>query len=138
MTKVYNVRNRVKRGIISIFNSSIPPSIPPTWISPPNISGENRAGGILNCDNGIYEGDEPITLDKFWYKGEGYLGINDNQYTLLQSDAGFNQNIKVLATITNSEGSANIESNLISDIFSMNVEQANKSPELIFTNIEYI
>lgn len=92
--------------------------IPPITSSPtvktkPYIYGTAEVGNVLTLVQGVFDGDDPITITKQWLRdGVDISGATGNTYTLVAGDEGKGFQVKV--TATNAYGSVVTYSNTIS------------------------
>jgi hypothetical protein len=84
------------------------PSVAPSNVTEPRITGTPRVGQVLRTTRGEWTGTAPITYEFRWYRCEGrgaadasncgrISNAGDNTYTLRQGDAGFRIRSQVIA-----------------------------------------
>ncbi len=96
------------------------PSVAPSNVTEPSISGTTRVGQVLRTTRGTWTGTEPISYAYRWFRCEGrgaadasncrrITNASNASYVLRQADAGFRIRSQVVAT--NADGSATATSN---------------------------
>ena len=96
------------------------PTVAPSNVTEPRISGTPRVGQVLRTTRGQWTGTAPITYEYRWYRCEGrgaadasdcgrISNASDNTYTLRQGDAGFRIRSQVIGR--NADGQDTATSN---------------------------
>jgi hypothetical protein len=96
------------------------PSVAPSNVTEPRITGTPRVGQVLRTTRGTWAGTAPITYEFRWFRCDGrgapdasdcgrISNASDNTYALRQADAGFRIRSQVVAR--NAEGEDTATSN---------------------------
>ena len=110
-------------GIFAVWateNTAAAPTVAPTNVGEPSISGTTRVGQVLRTTRGTWTGTGPITYSYRWFRCDGrgapdasdcrrITNAADNTYVLKEADAGFRIRSQVIAK--NVDGSARATSN---------------------------
>ena len=110
-------------GIFAVWateNTSAAPTVAPTNVGEPSISGTARVGQVLRTTRGTWTGTGPISYSYRWFRCDGrgapdasdcrrITNAADNTYVLREADAGFRIRSQVVAQ--NTDGSARATSN---------------------------
>jgi hypothetical protein len=106
-------------GVLSTASSAAP-SVEPSNVTEPRISGTPRVGQVLRTTRGNWTGTAPLTYEFRWFRCEGRGAADasdcarisnaaDNTYLLREGDAGFRIRSQVVAR--NAEGQDTATSN---------------------------
>ena len=101
-------------------DSAAAPTVAPSNVSEPRISGSARVGQVLRTTRGTWTGTAPLTYEFRWYRCDGrgapdasdcgrISNAADNTYVLREADAGFRIRSQVVAR--NAEGQDTATSN---------------------------
>src|SRR4029079_18916438 len=110
-------------GIFAVWateNTSAAPTVAPSNVGEPSISGTARVGQVVRTTRGTWTGTAPITYSFRWFRCDGrgapdasdcrrISNAADNTYVLREADAGFRIRSQVVAQ--NVDGSARATSN---------------------------
>ena len=110
-------------GIFAVWateNTAAAPTVAPTNVGEPSISGTARVGQVLRTTRGTWTGTGPISYSYRWFRCDGrgapdasdcrrITNAADNTYVLREADAGFRIRSQVVAK--NVDGSARATSN---------------------------
>ena len=111
-------------GIFAVWateNTAAAPTVAPTNVGEPSISGTTRVGQVLRTTRGTWTGTGPITYSYRWFRCDGrgapdasdcrrITNAADNTYVLKEADAGFRIRSQVSPS-KNVDGSTRATSN---------------------------